>query len=434
MALIQPMRIRHPRLLVATALWALAVVVSSGQGTLTTTAFRNHPAIAYSTAPVHDAVSELSRKIQSGEVKLEYEPVRGYLKSLLKALDVPVESQMLVFSKTSFQAPRITPTNPRAIYFNDHVSVGWVRTGEVLELLVQDPTQGSMFYTLDNSPESTFEFKRNNVACILCHTSDATENVPGPFIGSVYPEKDGTTAYGPATTTDHRSPFETRWGGWYVLGSHQGDRHLGNAVALDRTDLASMVTPESVHLPRLEGRFDLNGYLTPYSDIVALLVLEHQAHMTNLITRIGWEARVGAAVGRPLEQTAAELVDYMLFVDEADLPGPVSGPSGFEKVFAATGPRDSRGRSLRDLDLRTRMMKYPRSYMIYSDAFNALPDPAKDAIYVRLWEVLSGQDRSKRYQILTRADRQAIVDILRDTKQDLPEYFRPQGIDAKREY
>jgi hypothetical protein len=266
------------------------------RGRLTTTAFRNHPAIAYNTAPVHDAVTELSRRIESGEVKLEYEPVHGYLRSLLKALDVPIESQMLVFSKTSFQAPRISPTNPRAIYFNDHVSVGWVRTGEVLELLVQDPKQGSMFYTLDNSPQSTFEFKRNNVACILCHTSDATENVPGPFIGSVYPEKDGTTAYGPATTTDHRSPFETRWGGWYVLGSHKGDRHLGNAVALDRSDLASMVTPESVHLQSLEGRFDLNGYITPYSDIVALLVLEHQAHMSNLITRIGWEARVGAEV------------------------------------------------------------------------------------------------------------------------------------------
>jgi hypothetical protein len=163
-------------------------------------------------------------------------------------------------------------------------------------------------------------------------------------------------------------------------------------------------------------------------------VIEHQAHMSNLITRIGWEARIGAEVGHPLEQTAAEFVDYLLFVDEASLPGPISGPSGFEKVFAATGPRDSRGRSLRDLDLKTRLMKYPCSYMIYSDAFNALPERAKDAIYARMWEILSGQDKSERYAVLTRADRQAIVDILRDTKPDLPEYFRTQGIDAKRDY
>jgi len=425
---------RHPRLLAVAIVWALSVVVSTGQSTLTTTSFRNHPAIAYNTAPPHDAVTDLSRKIEGGDVKLEYEPVHGYLRSVLKALNIPVESQMLVFSKTSFQAPRISPSNPRAIYFNDHASVGFVRGGEVLEFLVQDPTQGSMFYTLDNTPTSNFEFKRNNVACILCHTSDATENVPGPFIGSVYPEKDGTTAYGPATTTDHRSPFETRWGGWYVLGTHQGDRHLGNAVALDRSDLASMVTPESVHLRSLEGRFDMTGYLTPYSDIVALLVIEHQAHMTNLITRIDWETRIGAEVGRPLTQTAAELVDYMLFVDEAPLPGPVSGPAGFEKVFEAAGPRDSLGRSLRDLDLKTRLMKYPCSYLIYSDQFNALPQAAKDAIYARTWEILSGQDKSARYSVLSRADRQAIVDILRETKADLPEYFRSQAVDAKRDY
>ncbi len=413
------------RLAVAGLLWATAVVVSSGQTGMTPSAMRRHPAIAYDTAPTHDAVDELSDKVKRGDVKLEYEPVHGYLRSVLKALNVPVESQMLVFSKTSFQAPKISPQNPRAIYFNDHVAVGFVRTGDVLEFIAQDPTQGSMFYTMDNHPDSTFEFKRNNVACILCHTSDATENVPGWFIGSVYPEKDGTTAYGPAITTDHRSPFETRWGGWYVLGTHQGDRHMGNAVVTDASDLRGMVTPETVHLKSLEGRFDMDGYLTPYSDIVSLLVIEHQAHMMNLITRIGWESRIGAEAGRPLTQAAAEFVDYMLFVDEAPMPGPITGPSGFAKAFAAAGPHDSKGRSLRDIDLTaTRLMKYPCSYMIYSAAFDALPADAKSAIYSRMWEILSGQDTSKRYEHLTAADRQAIVEILSDTKKDLPEYFK----------
>jgi len=418
------MMMRYARFAAAGVLWVAAVVSSSGQGPLTPSAMRNHPAIAYNTTPAHDAVADLSHRIQAGQVTLEYEPVHGYLRSMLKALNVPVESQMLVFSKTSFQAPRISPANPRAIYFNDHVAVGFVRTGEVLEFISQDPAQGSVFYTMDNSPESSFEFKRNNVACILCHTSDATENVPGWFIGSVYPEKDGTTAYGPAITTDHRSPFETRWGGWYVLGDHHGDRHLGNAVVTDPSDLRGMVTPDSVHLKTLQGRFDMTGYLSPSSDIVALLVIEHQAHMMNLITRIGWEARIGAEAGRPLNETAAELVDYMLFVDEATMPGPITGPSGFAKVFAAAGPRDHKGRSLRDIDLTTtRLMQYPCSYMIYSDAFEALPAAAKTAIYTRLWEVLSGHDSDKRYDRLSAADRQAIVEILRDTKTDLPAFF-----------
>ena len=106
------------------------------------------------------------------------------------------------------------------------------------------------------------------------------------------------------------------------------------------------------------------------------------------------------------------------------MPGPISGPSGFAKPFAARGPHDSKGRSLRDIDLTTtRLMKYPCSYMIYSDAFNALPAAAKGAIYARMWEILSGQDKSKRYDRLTTGDRQAIVEILRDTVRDLPEPF-----------
>jgi hypothetical protein len=92
-------------------------------------------------------------------------------------------------------------------------------------------------------------------------------------------------------------------------------------------------------------------------------------------------------------------------------------------VFAARGPRDSRGRSLRDLDLRTRLMRYPCSYLIYSEPFDALPPAAKQAVYARVWAVLSGAVRDGRYDRLTAADRQAVVDILRETKPDLPAYF-----------
>jgi hypothetical protein len=118
-----------------------------------------------------------------------------------------------------------------------------------------------------------------------------------------------------------------------------------------------------------------------------------------------------------------ELVDYMLFVDEAELPGPVRGTSGFAERFAAAGPRDSRGRSLRELDLQRRLFRYPCSYMIYTEAFDALPPAAKGAVYARLGDVLAGRDPHQRYRVLSAADRAAIVQILRETKKDLPPSF-----------
>jgi hypothetical protein len=167
----------------------------------------------------------------------------------------------------------------------------------------------------------------------------------------------------------------------------------------------------------------MDGYLSPFSDLVSLIVLEHQVQMLNLITRVGWEARVGSDAGRPLDQAAAELVDYMLFIDEAPLPGPISGPTSFASTFAARGPRDRHGRSLRDLDLERRLLRYPCSYEIYSEPFEALPATAKSAVYQRLWEVLSGRETGKRYSVLSPADRTAIIEILRDTKKDLPDYW-----------
>ena len=343
---------------------------------------------------------------------------------MLDALSVPVESQILVFSKTSFQAPRISPKNPRAIYFNDTVSVGWVRGGEVLEFAAQDPAQGTLFYTLSQDRARAPLFERTD-ACVGCHSSSATHYVPGMFIGSVFPGIDGTLLYaGPAETTDHRTPFDLRWGGWFVTGTHRADRHMGNAIATNPTDVSAMVTPETTHVTSLAGRFDTKGYLSPHSDLVALLAIEHQATMLNLITRIGWEARIGRQEsGRSIEEAAEELVDYLLFVDEAPLPGPIAGTTAFAATFEAQGPRDRRGRSLRDLDLQGRLLKYPCSYLIYSAPFDGMPAAAKAAVYARLWEVLSGEERRPVYRKLTAADRQAILEILRDTKPDLPAYF-----------
>ena len=412
---------RHKGLLIAVAVWVGSVGAVAGQ-LEHPTLLRNHPAIRYESTQTRDQMALLNERLKSGEVTLERRGPSGYLQSVLEALHVPVESQVLVFSKTSFQAPRIGPKNPRAIYFGDTLAVGWVRGGEVLEFVGQDPTQGAVFYTMSQASDKPV-LERND-SCVSCHASEATHYVPGMFIGSVFPGVDGTTMYGPAYTTDHRSPFEIRWGGWFVTGTHNATRHMGNAVATNPADLSAMITPETVHVTSLEGRFDKTGYLSLNSDLVALLVLEHQAKMLNLLTRVGWEARIGEKEsGRTIDQAAAELVDYLLFVDEAPLPGPIAGTTKFAEVFSSHGPRDSRGRSLRDLSLETRLLRYPCSYLIYSEPFDGLPANAKSAVYARMWEILSGQEHDRRYAVLTPTDRRASLEILTETKPDLAAYF-----------
>jgi hypothetical protein len=383
---------------------------------------RNHPAIRYQQSPPNDAVAALNEKLRSGEVRLRFDPVSGYLHSILEALQVPEDSQLLVFSKTSFQARRISPANPRALFFNDTVSVGWVRGGEVMEFIAQDPRQGAMFYTLEQTPSEAPQIRRD-LTCIQCHTWEATAYVPGMFLGSGFTDSNGSLLYAQVYSSDHRTPYQLRWGGWYVTGRHSFPRHMGNATVAPGSELADMVTPATVNTASLEGRFDMTGYPSPQSDIVSLMVLEHQARMLNLITRVGWEARIGAEAGGPLRESIDELVDYLLFVDEEPLPGPVSGPSTFTKTFPRSGSRDSKGRSLRDFDLTRRLMRYSCSYLIYSPSFDALPENAKRGIYARMWTILSGAVSEPRYAQLSAADRQAVLGILRETKPDLPSYF-----------
>ena len=161
----------------------------------------------------------------------------------------------------------------------------------------------------------------------------------------------------------------------------------------------------------------MSGYLTPYSDVVSLMVLDHQAHLVNLFTRATWESRVGgpASESRVAEAVDA-IVDYMLFVDEAPIvDGPIVGSSGFAEKFTAAGPRDARGRSLRDLDLKTRLQKYPLSYMIYSPSFLALPPQVKGLVVGKINRVLAGAETDKKFAHLTPAVRQAIAEILKTT-------------------
>ncbi len=385
----------------------------------------DHEAIQYDKAPVTDAAWLLQQKIDRGEAKLAFHPEWGYLPAVLDALQVSRTSQMVVFTKTSLQAPRISPRNPRAVYFNDTVSVGWVPTGEVVEIAAQDPKQGVIFYTLDQVEVAKPRLKRRD-DCLQCHDTGATLGVPGLVVRSVYPEPTGMPLFqAGGFVTDHRSPLKERWGGWYVTGTHGAQRHLGNAFARDREHPTRLDIDGTQNVGDLKSRFDTGAFLTGHSDIVALMVLEHQTHMTNLITRVSYETRmavhsqeimnrllkepadtVSESTERRIRSACEEMVDYLLFIDEALLTAPIQGSSRFTEVFSGQS-------KLRQFDLQTRLFRIPLSYMIESAAFRALPSEALLRINQRLTKVLDSQE--PKYARLSSADRRNIREIL--TKQ-----------------
>jgi hypothetical protein len=390
----------------------------------------DHKAIQYPERPAQDPVARLQAQMQKGEVKLEFQPRWGYLASVLKHLGINVDSQLLVFSKTSSQVSEISPISPRALYFNDNVSVGYVQGGRALELAALDAKQGMVFYTLDVEKSDKPSFSRQGMNCVQCHMSPATLNIPGIVVSSVYAaDYDSPLVRAGSFATDHRVPLENRWGGWYVTGLHGTIRHRGN-VPVDLFDRPSESELQSQNLVSLDERMNTAAYLAPTSDIVALMTLEHQTHMTNLITRIGWETRVAVAEGKleefraRLDSTIDELVTYMLFADEAPMRAGIQGVSTFTKTFPQRGPRDQQGRSLRDFDLETRLFRYPLSYMVYSAAFDNIPDVARDGIYRKLYDVLTGKDTSQTFARLSAEDRRTVLEILRDTKPNLPAYWK----------
>lgn len=416
--------VRHVVAMLAIVAWAAAVLTSAQLAD--SVIEPGHPAIRYGE-PASDRVAALNHSLAAGDVRFDFDPRAGYLPGLLAALDVPIDSQIAVFSRTSLQSPLINSHNPRTIFFNDTIAVAWM-AGGFIEVASLDPRQGALFYFLPQTPVSTPQLLRET-RCLSCHYSTATLGVPGYLVRSIPSTLDGMILPWLGNyTTDHRSPLEERWGGWYVTG-RSGGRHLGNALIADRRAQVLPVDDTNLDLSTLKDRIDTGHYLSSFSDIVAHLVFEHQMRMANLLTRLGWEARVAEHDRRPdaaaaLDSAAVEVVDYLLFVDEAPLHG-VRGTSGFAERFSALGPRDGKGRSLRDLDLERRLLRYPCSYMIYSEAFDGLAPAAKDAMYRRMWRVLSGAETAAKYAKLSASDRRAVVEILRETKKDLPPSFGP---------
>ena len=405
-------------------------------------AFEEQP-IAYSRTEPANVVADLAARLATGDATLAFDGSTGYLRSVLEALAVPVSSQTLVFSKTSLQQQRISPRNPRALYFNDEVYVGFVRGGEVLELSVADPHLGTVFYTLEQTADRPPRFERQTDDCLLCHGGAQTRGVPGHVIRSLYPDSGGQPIFSAGSyRVDDTTPLADRWGGWYVSGRHGEAPHLGNVTYRRRPEPGEVHDTSGLNQTDLGERFDASGYLSPHSDLVALSVLAHQANAHTILVKASFEARTAlhreAALNRELgepadhrwpstntvlDAAAESLVECFLFSGEAPLPNPIAGTTGFAAEFATAGPTDPAGRSLRMLDLETRLLEHPCSFLIYSPSFDALPEELRQRFWGRMDTVLVRGEGGERFAHLSAADRTAIREILAATKPGVPEHW-----------
>lgn len=396
--------------------------------------------MGYSSRPRVDPVALF---LKTNGHDLAYHPVRGYLDSLLKALAINPSSQLLVFSRTSLNVANIKPATPRAIYFNDEAYVAWVPDSGVIEIAAMDPRLGPVFYTLNQDQQAGVRVEQQVSQCLRCHDSYSMTGggVPRFILGSGYTGANGNlVSHEGWILTDTSTPLQSRWGGWYVTGKHGNQVHLGNIAVNNPADLYQLENLRIGNLEKLDDLLNTGTYLTSYSDIVALLVIEHQVEVQNLITRVNYDISTAlhnnpelsgddvsakVIVPEPIRQLVRDitepLVQAMLMVNETPLTDTIKGGSGFGEWFEQQGPTDSQGRSLRAFDLQTRLFRYPLSYLIYSNAFDNLPWLARQQVYQRLGEILRGTDKSEQFVHLTSDVRNVILDILTETK---PEFTR----------
>ncbi|MFM8734267.1 MAG: hypothetical protein ACKOC8_03630 [Pirellulales bacterium] len=402
------------------------------------------PPISYSDTTPDNAVSRLQARLDANAIALAHHERLGYLPAVLEALHVPVSSQTLVFSKTSLQQQRISPKNPRAIYFNDDAYVGYVRGGDVVEVSVADPRLGTVFYTLDQQEAERPTFVRQIDDCLACHAGSQTSGVPGHVVRSVYVDGSGQPIFSAGShRVDHTTPLIQRFGGWYVTGTHGPQQHLGNITFRRRPDHDGVDDASGLNKMDVAGRFEAEGYLSPHSDLVALMVLAHQAFAHTMITKAGFEARsalhreaaLNRELGEPadhrwpstttvLDAAAESLVACCLFHDEPPLTAPIGGTSGFAAEFGAQGPRTPDGRTLRALDLQTRLFRYPCSYLVYSESFAALPAEVRDRFWRRIDAALASQQAAAGG--LPETERTAIRDILVATHPEARAAWEPR--------
>lgn len=395
--------------------------------------------IEYSASEASNIVNRIQARIDSGAAVIATSVEKERMRRCLDEFGIDTATQVLVFSKTSVQRKLIAPHQPRAIYFNDDSYVGTV-PGGLIEVTVSDPALGLVFYYLDaRQPERRLQFVRDN-ECLSCHAGSMTSHYPGLMVRSVFPASNGEPITSAGTfLVGHDTPVADRWGGWYVTGLHGNERHMGNVLAREIDGGVTLDRDRGANLHGLTNYFDLDHYLQPGSDIVALMVFEHQCTMHNRIAHAGLKVRrwmhyqknlqkdlgetvteepTGTAL-RVVQNEAERILEYLLFTREAPLAAPLAGDPRFQTAFRRNRRADGQNRSLKDFDLQGRLFKYRCSYMIYSESFDALPSHLKKQVYRRLQEILSDDASGPGFEHLKRSERRAIREILTETKPDL---------------
>ncbi len=385
--------------------------------------FWDLPPIAYSDTAATDSISQMAEALVSGEVEIEGKGALERLEFVLEKLEVPVESQVLVFSKTSLQNGLIHPKNPRCLYFSENAYVGYVPGGSI-EAIIQDAVLGPVFYLIESGGKSGLKIERDTNNCLSCHATGRTEGVPGMLIRSVYPDSDGQPLLHFGTNdVNHTTPLAQRWGGWYVTGNSSLP-HLGNRVFSEESDRE----PKVDSIEGLGVLLDVSKFPLPTSDIVALMVLEHQCKMHTLLNAgtmnyrrarhfmktIDPDSDPGSgSAGRVAESWADKIVEYMFFKDEADLGEGIEGNAGFQKAFSKQFPKAEEGDSLVEFRLYGRVFKNRCSFMVYSDAFKGLPAHVKGKVLARMRKVLDGDDAEIDW--ISGSERRRIARILEET-------------------
>lgn len=378
----------------------------------------------YLRRPLQDPFTRRLPDLVAGRIPLDRSGELPFLRSFLREFEIPESSQMLVFSTTSLQLSLISPSNPRALYFNEDVYVGFIPGGRI-EVIALDPALGGIFYILDIPRSGQPLVAERSGRCLNCHARDDTGGVPGLVVKSVIPGPGGgsLTAYR-IGESGHGIPLSDRFGGWHVTGAGGFTNHHGNLTGrLGGGTLTLLPNPPG-------ERFDWDRYPVRSSGLVPQLVHEHQVGFVNRVVRATYWTReaLEASGGRwtpeqeaELGRQARELARYILFVDEAPLPaGGVPEDPAFQEAFRKGRRRDAAGNSLKDFDLRTRLFRHRCSYMIHGALFAGLPSPMKQRVYQEIGRALGGAPDVQESGRWTREERESVRSILKATLPDLP--------------
>ncbi len=372
---------------------------------------------------LQDPFTKFKEEFEAGRVTIDFSNEKAFLTDLLAHLNVPASSQTLVFSTTSLQLSLISPRNPRAIYFNEDIYVGFIPGGKI-EIVSIDPELGGIFYIFEIPRNGTVpEFQRSR-RCMNCHSDEDSRYVPGLIIKSVIPGvRGGSLESYRRHVTGHQIPLSERFGGWYITGADDFKEHWGNAIG--------QFKPEGiVTTPVLPGeRFDWSMFPVESSDILPHLIHDHQAGFINRTLEAHYRARTALKRGNgslttadreEMKQQADNLVKYLLFADEAKLPvGGLKGSDSYKKDFLASRQENDAGMSLRDFDLKTSLFSHRCSYMIYSPVFLKLPQGFKTLLYDRLAKALSLKSNDPEFAYLSNTEKANIRSILQQTHPDL---------------